>query len=106
MVHEFTEANFQANVLNNGKPVLVKFWSQGCYPCKMMTPIVEQFAEKYQGKIVTGSVNVSSNMSLAMKYNISGVPTTILFSSGKPAAKVVGYVDLEDLEDSFADFLV
>lgn len=105
MIKELQEANFQTEVLDSTRPAVVKFWSEGCYPCKMMGPIVDQFAEKYADKIMVGSVNVANNMNLAMKYKISGVPTTILFSEGQPAAQIVGYVDLEDLEEEFADYL-
>jgi thioredoxin 1 len=105
MIKELKAANFQTEVLDSTRPAVVKFWSEGCYPCKMVGPVVEQFAEKYADKVMVGSVKAASNMDLVTKYEISGVPTIILFSGGQPAAQVVGYVDLEDLEEEFADYL-
>ncbi|MGI6360910.1 MAG: thioredoxin family protein [Bacillota bacterium] len=105
MLKTFTEENFQTEVLEASQAVIVKFWSEGCYPCKMMSPVVAEFAEKYADKLIVGEVNTQSNMELAVKYGVSGVPTTMVFKDGERQGEIVGYVDLEDLEDVFKDYL-
>lgn len=89
-VKEFTDSNFQSEVLDSDQPVLVDFWAEWCQPCRMLTPVIEQLATDYNGKAKVGKVDTDANRETAMKYGISAIPTVILFKGGEPAKKFVG----------------
>ena len=77
---------------------VLDFWATWCGPCRMMSPIVEELAEKYQGKIAFGSVNVDEEESLAISYGISVIPTLIFFKDGKAVNKTHGLRSAVELE--------
>ena len=87
---EFTDSNFDTEVLKSDKPVLVDFWAEWCMPCKMLTPTIDQIASEYQGKAKVGKVDTDSNRQTALKYGINAIPTVILFKDGQPQQKFVG----------------
>jgi thioredoxin 1 len=87
---EFTEENFEDQVLKSGKPVLVDFWAPWCTPCRMMGPTVEAVAKEYADRAVVGKVNVDDNQNIAGRYNIRGIPTLLLFKGGEVQEQVVG----------------
>ncbi|MCA1816926.1 MAG: thioredoxin [Acidobacteria bacterium] len=89
-VNEVSDQNFERDVLQSSKPVLVDFWAQWCAPCRMIAPTVEAVAEKYQGKAAVVKVNVDDNPSVSQKYGIKGIPTLILFKNGKEEERIVG----------------
>ena len=80
---EFTDATFDKDVLNSDVPVLVDFWAEWCGPCRMMTPTVDAIANDYAGKVKVGKVNVDENGGTAMRYNVRGIPTLLLFKGGQ-----------------------
>ena len=82
-VLELTEDNFQAEVLDADQPVLVDFWSDGCMPCKMLSPVIEKIAEAYQGRVKVGKLNAGEHMAIAVKYQIASVPTVLLINQGE-----------------------
>lgn len=90
MVAEFTEANFEAEVLNSDKPVLVDFWAPWCGPCKMVGPIIEKLAGEMDN-VKIGKLNVDDAPTIAQKYNVMSIPTMILFKGGEEAAKTQGF---------------
>ena len=84
-----TSENFEAEVLNSEKPVLVDFWASWCGPCRMLSPIVDEIAEEVQ-TIKVGKVNVDEQQDLAGKFGVMSIPTLILFKNGQPVNKSVG----------------
>ena len=84
-----TSENFESEVLNSEKPVLVDFWSSWCGPCRMLSPIVDEIAEEVQ-TIKVGKVNVDEQQDLAGKFGVMSIPTLILFKNGQPVNKSVG----------------
>jgi len=92
MALEFTDNNFEELVVNSDKPVLVDFWAEWCGPCRMITPLVEELAKEYEGKVVIGKVDVDNNPGISAKYGIRNIPTILFFNKGQIADKQVGAV--------------
>ena len=82
----------------NEKVAVLDFWASWCGPCRMMSPIVETLAEKYQGKIAFGAVNVDEEEGLAISYGISAIPTLLFFKGGKQVNKTMGLRPQSELE--------
>jgi thioredoxin len=95
-----TQNNFNLEVENSDKPVLIDFWASWCGPCMMMSPVVEQI-EKEHPEIKVGKVNVDEEMVLAQKFMVVSIPTLILFKNGKPEITSVGFKGKEELEEIF-----
>ena len=89
---EFTDDNFDTEVLKSDLPVLVDFWAEWCGPCKIIAPIVEEIAGDYAGKVKVGKVNVDFNNQVAMQYGIRGIPALLVFKGGSVANQIVGAV--------------
>jgi thioredoxin 1 len=89
-VQQFTDQNFEAEVLKSDKPVLVDFWAEWCAPCRMMAPAVEAVAAEFADRAKVGKLNVDENQSSAGQYNIRGIPTLLLFKNGQVVEQFVG----------------
>jgi thioredoxin 1 len=89
-VLEFTDSNFQGEVLDSQQPVLVDFWAPWCGPCKMLAPTIEELAGEFQGKVRVGKVNTDDNPQVASSYGISAIPTVMLFKGGAIVDRFVG----------------
>ena len=87
---DVNDNSFEADVLQSDQPVLVDFWAEWCAPCRMMTPIVESIAEKFQGTAKVFKLNVDDNPSVSQRFGIKGIPTLIVFKGGKEAERLVG----------------
>jgi thioredoxin 1 len=87
---EFTDDNFQSDVLNSPVPVLVDFWAPWCGPCRMIGPTIEELAVENAGSFRVGKVNVDDNGKLAMAYNVASIPTIMIFSGGKLVQQFMG----------------
>jgi len=87
---EFTDQNFEEQVLKSEQPVLVDFWATWCGPCRAITPTVEAVAKEYAGRAKVGKVNVDDNMSVTSRYRITGIPALLLFKNGQVAEQLMG----------------
>jgi thioredoxin 1 len=87
---EFTDQNFEEEVLKSEKPVLVDFWAEWCGPCRIMAPAVESIAADYAGRAKVGKLNVDENQSVTSRYNIRSIPTLLLFKKGQIQDQLVG----------------
>jgi len=94
----FTDSTFDSDVLSSEVPVLVDFWAAWCGPCRMMEPTIEAIAADYAGKAKVGKLNVDENGGVAMRYNISGIPTLLLFKGGQVVEQRVGAVGKSDVQ--------
>ncbi|MCM1040203.1 MAG: thioredoxin [Roseburia sp.] len=99
MEYTFTTANFENEVLSSEMPVFVDFYADWCGPCKMMAPVVEKIAEKYEGKVKVGKCNIDNESAIASQYGIMSIPTMSIFVNGKAADTIVGAVPQEKLEE-------
>jgi len=89
---EFTDQNFNTEVLQSDKPVLVDFWAVWCGPCKMIAPIVEELAGEFEGKAKVGKLDVDNNQESAIKYGVRSIPTVLIFKGGKVVDTIIGAV--------------
>jgi thioredoxin 1 len=95
---EFTDGNFESDVIGSEIPALVDFWAEWCAPCKMIAPTVEAIAQEYDGKLRVGKLNIDDNPSTPTKFGIRGIPTLIIFKEGKVADQIVGVRSKADLK--------
>lgn len=94
-VYEITSNNFEHEVLKEEKTVLIDFFADWCYPCKMMAPVVEEVAKDESIKV--GKININENQELAEKYGVESIPTIIVFKRGKEYKRQIGVTDKESL---------
>jgi thioredoxin 1 len=94
----FTDAGFDTDVLNSNEPVLVDFWAEWCGPCRQMGPTIDVIASEYAGKAKVGKLNVDEHGQIAMRYNVRGIPTLLLFKGGKVVDQRVGAVGKAEVQ--------
>ena len=94
---ELYKETFEQEVLQSDIPVLVDFWATWCVPCKMIAPIVKEIADEYDGKILVGKVNVDEEPDLTMQYNVSSIPTLMVFKNGQLVNKAIGYREKDEI---------
>jgi thioredoxin 1 len=94
-----SDAAFDADVLQNNKAVLLDFWAEWCGPCKMIAPLLDEVADKYEEKLDVVKLNVDENPNTAQKFGIRSIPTLILFKDGAVQAQVMGAMPKSQLEE-------
>ena len=92
MAKEFTDSNFQSDVLASDKLTVIDFWAEWCGPCRAIGPVIEELSKEYDGKAVIGKVNVDNNPNISMNYGIRNIPTLLIFTNGEIVDKQVGAV--------------
>jgi thioredoxin 1 len=102
---DVTTSTFDDEVLKSEVPVLVDFWAEWCGPCRMIAPLVDQLADKYQGKMLVGKLDTDANQEIVMRFGIMGIPTLILFKNGEVAERITGYMPINVLEPRIAQHL-
>lgn len=93
----FTDDAFSDDVLDADRPVLVDFWAPWCGPCRMLTPIINELAEAYDGRVKVGKLNVDENPETAQQYGVRSIPTLLILREGKVVDQIVGAVPKEQL---------
>ena len=99
-VHNVATGNFDSEVLQNQKPVLVDFYADWCGPCRNIAPVVEELAEHYEGQLNVRKVDVDDNAELAAQFGIRSIPTLIVFNHGEPADRIIGSVSKDQLQEA------
>jgi thioredoxin 1 len=102
---EGTDANFDKEVIQSELPVLVDFWAPWCGPCRMVGPVVEELAEKYQGKLKVVKVNTDENQEISVRYGIRSIPTLGVFKGGEIVDGVIGAVAKPFLESKILPYI-
>ena len=102
---EFTQSNFKAEVEQSNLPVLVDFWATWCAPCLKLMPVIEELAQKYNGKVKFGKVNVENAPQIAQKFGIRSIPTLLIFKNGKIMAQITGAQPKKNIEEKILEVI-
>ncbi len=102
---EITDANFQQEVLNADKPVLVDFWAVWCAPCKMIAPVVEEIASEYGEQLKVGKLDVGENPDTPLRFGVRNIPTLLIFKGGRVVDQIVGAMPKRNLMEKLLPHL-
>lgn len=97
-VQDFTDKNFEQEVLKSDVPVIVDFWAEWCGPCRIFSPVIEKISKDYAGKIKFGKLNVDDNEQTAQKYGIMSIPSVLLFEKGQVKATSIGALPADTIK--------
>jgi len=98
-------SSFENEVLKSSEPVVVDFWAEWCPPCKMMSPVLDKIADKFQGQLKVVKSNVDENQELAMRYGVMNLPTLLFFKNGEVVNQAVGFMNETQLSAKVTDVL-
>ena len=101
----FTDQNFQKEVLESKTSVLIDFWAPWCGPCRIVSPIVEELAKEYEGKVKVGKLNVDENNQTAGQYNVMSIPTLMFFKNGRPVKTIIGAQGKENIKKGIEEVI-
>ena len=101
----FTDQNFEDEVIKNEQPVLVDFWAPWCAPCRIVSPIIEELAKEYEGKLKVGKVNVDENQNSASRFGIMSIPSILIFKNGQPVKTMIGAQSKENFKKGIDEIL-
>ena len=104
MLH-LTSDNFEKEVVKSKIPVVVDFFADWCAPCQMMAPIFEAVGKKLEGKMKFAKIDTQSEMELAQRFNITGIPCLIVFKNGKETGRIVGFMQEEELGEALKKYM-
>ena len=99
MALEFTDANFQKEVLNSDKLAVVDFWAEWCGPCRAIGPVIEELAIAYEGQAKVGKLNVDQNANTSIEYGITSIPAILFIKNGEVVDKQIGAVPKSVIEN-------
>lgn len=102
---QFTDQNFEEQVLKNPLPVLVDFRADWCGPCRLLDPVLEELVPQYERKVIMGSLDVDNNQQTATKYAVMSIPTVLIFKGGQVVKQMVGYQGKEKIVSDLASIL-
>jgi thioredoxin len=101
----FSDDNFEGDVIQSDKPVLVDFWAEWCGPCKALAPVIDDLATEYKGRIKVGKVDTDANREVSVRFSISAIPTVIFFNKGEIVEKLVGLRSKKDFQTILNKFV-
>ncbi len=104
-ISQLSDSNFESEVINSEKPVLIDFWAVWCGPCKMIAPELEKLAAETSEGLKIGKLNVDDNRDTAIKFGISSIPTLLLFKNGEVVKKLVGVMSKDKILAEISQFL-
>ena len=99
-VAEFTDSNFEGEVVQSPQPVLVDFWAPWCGPCRQIAPTVEQLATEYDGSVKVGKVNIDESPAVASSYGVTSIPTLMIFKGGEVVERFIGIQPKNRLQEA------
>ena len=102
----FTDADFKTEVLESSQPVVVDFWAPWCAPCRIVSPIIDELATEYQGKVRVGKMNVDENSQTAGQYGVMSIPSIVFFKNGVPVKTMVGAQSKENYKQEIEQMLL
>ena len=104
MALQITDANFE-ELLGTGKPMVLDFWAEWCGPCRMVSPIIDELAQEYEGRVTIGKMNVDENDDVVGRFGIRNIPTVIFFKNGEMVNKIVGATSKDKFKEKVENLL-
>ncbi len=97
MSEDILPDSFEKLITTSDLPVLVDFWAEWCGPCRVMGPVIKQIAGEYAGRLITVKVNIDKKQEIAAKYEITGIPTVMMFRKGQPVMQIIGLQPINEI---------